>query len=138
MANLEPNSVVNHHPQHRMASSQDGHRLRKFVYSALVNDFEREHRNNSSQSHTGVGRISTKQSLTSLQLYPAMRRIYLRLGHRSGNVILFFSHSVRRAVGNSPLLLAMFAKGCAFTGIGTPVELGPFSETNYFLFPLKW
>jgi len=34
-------------------------------------------------------------------------------------------------VGNSPLLLATFAKGFAFTGIGTPFELDPFSETNY-------
>ena len=29
------------------------------------------------------------------------------------------------------------AKGLALTGFGTPVELDPFSETNYVTFPLK-
>jgi len=97
--------------QHRTTSSQDGHRLRKFTNSVLVTDFEREHRNNSSHSHTGGGRLSSKQSLTPYQLYPVMRRIYQRLGRSSGSVILFFSYSVHRAVGSSLLLLATFAKG---------------------------
>ena len=34
-------------------------------------------------------------------------------------------------------MLATFAKGLALTGIGTPLELDPFSETNYVTFPLK-
>ena len=29
------------------------------------------------------------------------------------------------------------AKGLALAGFGTPVELDPFSETNYVLFPSK-
>ena len=64
-------------------------RLRKFANSALMKGFEREHRNNRSHSHTGVNRISSKQSLTPHQLYPAMRRIYQCLSHCSCGEILF-------------------------------------------------
>ena len=91
--------------QLRTTSSQDGRRPCKFANSALAKDFEREH------SHTSVGHVSSKQSLTPHQLFPAMLRIYLHLGRHTGSVILSFSHSVDRAVGNSPLFLAAFAKG---------------------------
>jgi len=36
---------------------QDGRWLRQFKNSVFVKDFEREHRNNRSHSHTGVGHI---------------------------------------------------------------------------------
>ena len=62
-------------------------------------------------------------------------RIYicLHLVHWSFSLIPIFSHSIHRALGNSPMLLTTFAKGCAFTGMGTTVELDPFSETNCYV-----
>jgi len=68
----------------RTASSQNGRWLRKFANPVLVKEFECSH------SHTGAGRISSKQSLTPHQFSLTMRRIYERLGRRSDSVIHFF------------------------------------------------
>jgi len=100
-------------------------------------NFERKHCNYRSLSHTGVVPTSSKQSLTPHQLYPAMSGIYRRLAHSSGTVIRLHSHSIHRTSANSPLLLEMFEKGSALTAIDTPLELDPFSETNYDTFPSK-
>jgi len=82
--------------------------MRKFADSALVKGFEREHCNDHTHSLTGVVGIWSKQSLMPQQLYPELR-------------ISIWAWSATR--------VTTFAKDCAFTGIGTPLELEPFSET---------
>ena len=112
-------------------SSQDGHRPRKFSNSALTKDFGCKHRDKRSLSHTSVEPISSKQSLRPDQLNLSA------LGPPLCSVIFSSSHSVHWALENSRLLLAMFAKGLALAGIGTPLEVDPFSESNYVTSPSK-
>jgi len=50
----------------------------------------------------------------------------LHLSCRSGSIIPIYCHSVHRASRNSPIMLTTGAKGCAITGIGTPLEIDPF------------
>ena len=45
-------------------------------------------------------------------------------------------HLVTCGLGISPILLTVFVRGCAFAGIGTPVESDLFSEVNYVKFAL--
>ena len=96
-----------------------------------MKDFVRAKRNNRERSHTGVGPSLSKQALTLHQLKAVMRGIYRLSGRRERSVIHFSSHS--RSLGNSSLFLGAFEKGLAWTHIGTPVKLDPFSETNYTL-----
>ena len=72
-----------------------------------------------------------KQSLMPHQLIPRCIESIRVWAAAQVAQAFFFSHSVYRAVRNSPLLLAMFAKGWAFTGIGNPLEADPLSDTNY-------
>jgi len=109
----------------------------KYQRENTSRDFVREKRNNRERSHTGVGPTSSKRAPMLHQLNAVMRGIYRLSGRRKCSIISFFGHSAHRTLGNAPLLLGTFAKGLALTGIGTPVELDPFSETNYVTFPSK-
>jgi len=100
--------------------------MRKFTVSALWKGFER-----------GLHYVRTHSPLMLHQIFAGRIYIYLHLVHRSGGVIPIFCDSVHRASRTLPLMLTTFAKGLALTGIGTPLELDPFSESNYFTFPSK-
>jgi len=80
--------------------------------SALAKIGLHELRNNRWLAHTGVGPTSSKQVLMTHLLNAPMRWIYPR---RCSQV--------------------RSAKGLALAGFGTPVELDPFSETNYVTLP---
>jgi len=44
------------------------------------------------------------------------------------------NHLVNQQSRNSPILLIVFEKGCAFAGIGTSVELDPSQKLTYVSF----
>jgi len=53
------------------------------------------------------------------------------------SVIRFPSHSAHRTLGTRRCSQVRLAKGLAWAGFATPVELDPFSENNYVTFPSK-
>jgi len=71
----------------------------EFANSALAKNFLREHRNNRSLAHIGVGPTLSMQALTAHQLNTTMCGIYPIACCPKCSLIQFPSHSVHRTLG---------------------------------------
>jgi len=74
---------------------------------------------------------------TPHQLYPAKHRIYRRLGRCSGSVILFFSHSVHRAVGEFAAIASYVCERLSIYRYWPPSWIRPLLSKLTTLFPSK-